>query len=196
MCVCHRHMHTPWTKLRARAAMNTLLLGATLIEGTGAELSKGAATQISCGIHPCLQGPSGQDGKRATAGHQGCHTGARCGPRCPQMWPLGPPHAPHGPGPATGRTGTCGTGHAFFKETQKERGRRGRRPPHASPGLTLTWTVGFITLILTGHQAVTLPGEGDALDGAAATGKLAWVAPQLCGTKGKRPLRMRCHLHL
>lgn len=99
MCVCHRHTHTPWTKLRARAAMNTLLLGATLIEGTGAELSKGAATQISCGIHPCLQGPSGQDDKRATAGHQGCHTGARCGQRCPQMWPLGSPHAPPWPWP-------------------------------------------------------------------------------------------------
>ena len=106
-CVCHRHTHTPWTKLRARAAVNTLLLGATLIEGTGAEPSKGAATQTSCGIHPCLRGPSEQDGRRATAGHQGCHPGARCGPQCPQTWPLGPPHAPHGPGPATGCAGTC-----------------------------------------------------------------------------------------
>lgn len=53
---------------------------------------------------------------------------------------------------------------------------------------TLTWTVGFVALILTSHPAVTLPGEGDALDGATATGKLPRVAPQLCGTKGQEAI--------
>lgn len=53
---------------------------------------------------------------------------------------------------------------------------------------TLTWTVGFVALILTSHPAVTLPGEGDALDSAAATGKLPRVAPQLCGTKGQEAI--------
>lgn len=53
---------------------------------------------------------------------------------------------------------------------------------------TLTWTVGFVALILTSHPAVTLPGEGNALDSATATGKLPRVAPQLCGTKGQEAI--------
>lgn len=61
------------------------------------------------------------------------------------------------------------------------------QPQH--PPATLTWAVGFVALILTGHPAVTLPGEGDALDGTTATGKLPGIAPQLCGPKRKRQVR-------
>jgi hypothetical protein len=53
---------------------------------------------------------------------------------------------------------------------------------------TLTWTVGFITLIFTGCPAVTLPGEGYAMDGATATGKLSRVAPEFYRTKGQETI--------
>lgn len=57
-------------------------------------------------------------------------------------------------------------------------------PPHTR---ALTRTGGLVTPVLAGHQPVATPGQGDALDGTAAAGKLARVAAQLCRAKAGGP---------
>lgn len=47
----------------------------------------------------------------------------------------------------------------------------------------LTWTVNFITLVLTGGPSITLPVRRDALDGTTPTRKLSRDAAQLWETR-------------
>ena len=62
-----------------------------------------------------------------------------------------------------------------------------RAPPAPRLARALTWTGGLVAPVLAGRQAVAPPGQGDALDGAAAAGELPGAAAQLCGGKRRGP---------